>query len=98
MPIYTWPLQRYWPECIRACVSRVDPGPAVSGDGYRESHAQPLPLNWYAALEAFERSAFVSEYLGEGFKRVFLAIKREELSRFFAEVTELDYAWYMRHA
>ncbi len=75
-----------------------DPGPAVSGDGYRESHAQPLPLNWYAALEAFERSAFVSEYLGEGFKRVFLAIKREELSRFFAEVTELDYAWYMRHA
>jgi glutamine synthetase len=43
-----------------------------------------------------ERSQFLREALGAGFMEIFLAIKRQECARFSAEVSELDYAWYLR--
>ena len=36
------------------------------------------------------------EALGAEFLKIFLAIKRQECARFSAEVSELDYAWYLR--
>ena len=41
-------------------------------------------------------SAFLRETLGEEFLKIFLAIKNQECARFSAEVSELDYAWYLR--
>ena len=46
-------------------------------------------------LERARASAFLREGLGEGFLKVFLAIKQQELARFEAEVTETDRAWYL---
>jgi len=39
-------------------VNRIDPGPAVVGDGYKARGGQPLqvPGNWYAAIDALESS------------------------------------------
>ena len=41
-------------------------------------------------------SSFLADALGADFLKVFLAIKQQECARFSAEVTELDYAWYLR--
>ena len=52
-----------------------------------------------AVVEALERAAgstFLAEALGPEFLKIFLAIKRQECARFSAEVTELDYGWYLR--
>ena len=80
-------------------VNRADPGPAVVGNGYEAEAAQSrLPNHWAAAIEAFENSALMKHYLGERFVRNFSIVKGVEMARFMGEVTELDYAWYLRNA
>jgi glutamine synthetase len=75
---------------------RLDPGPPVEGNGYAQGGERTLPRTWHEALECAGRSAFLREALGAGFVDIFLAIKRQECERFSAEVSELDYAWYLR--
>lgn len=90
----------------RGIQDRLDPGPPVTGNGYQAtaapadgvaaSAAHELPKTWQAAIDRAAASTFLREALGEGFLKVFLAIKRQECDRFSAEVTELDRAWYLR--
>lgn len=77
----------------------LDPGPAVVGNGYEvEGDAPPMPGNWFAAVERFERSALMREHLGARFVEMFSIVKRTEQERFFGSVPDLDYAWYLRTA
>jgi len=73
----------------------ADPGPPVEGNGYLTATRRELPQTWHEAIERAEASQFLSDALGEPFKRIFLAIKRQECDRFSAEVTELDRSWYL---
>ncbi|MEO8017476.1 MAG: glutamine synthetase family protein [Pseudomonadota bacterium] len=75
---------------------RIDPGPAVEGNGYLQAGGRTLPGSWREALNLAAQSEFLEETLGKEFLKVFLAIKNQECSRFSAEVSELDYAWYLR--
>jgi glutamine synthetase len=74
----------------------VDPGPPVEGNGYAQVKEHVLPTTWRRALMLAERSEFLADALGADFLKIFLAIKEQECSRFSAEVSELDYAWYLR--
>ena len=90
----------------------LDPGPAVTGNGYAAAAAAEaaapagapvdpglaLPRTWQEAIDRAAGSAFLAEALGPGFLKVFLAIKRQECARFSAEVTELDRSWYLHTA
>lgn len=80
----------------RGIDGRIDPGPPVEGNGYDQAGERTLPGSWRRALMVAERSQFLREALGAGFMEIFLAIKRQECARFSAEVSELDYAWYLR--
>ena len=53
------------------------------------------PARAREACERAQSSAFLREALGEGFLKVWLAIKQQELARFESEVTEADRAWYL---
>jgi glutamine synthetase len=75
---------------------KLDPGTPVQGNGYAQGGERTLPGSWRRALMAAERSQFLRDALGEEFMKVFLAIKLQECARFNAEVSELDYAWYLR--
>ena len=55
-----------------------------------------LPGSWREALDLAAKSEFLEETLGKEFLKIFLAIKNQECARFSAEVSELDYAWYLR--
>ena len=77
----------------------VDPGPPVVGNGYEAEGADiRLPNHWAAAIEAFATSALMQDYLGARFVQHYSTVKGVEMARFMAEVTELDYAWYLRNA
>ena len=81
-------------------VNKIDPGPAVVGDGYaaaRES-GQYLPTNWFAAVDLFERSEVMRDYLGDRFVEMFACVKRTEQERFYGEIPAQDYDWYLRNA
>ncbi len=75
---------------------QIDPGPPVEGNGYDQDSERVLPGSWRRALMVAERSPFLREALGVEFMKIFLAIKLQECARFSAEVSELDYAWYLR--
>jgi glutamine synthetase len=81
----------------RGIAGKLDPGPAIEGNGY-EQVPQSLPSNWYDALARTEGSAFLKEYLGARFMEIYCAIKRAEQDRFYSQVTELDFEWYLRTA
>jgi glutamine synthetase len=74
----------------------LDPGPPVEGNGYAQSGDRALPGSWRRALMVAERGTFLRPALGEELVKIFLAIKLQECARFSAEVSELDYAWYLR--
>jgi len=75
---------------------RLDPGAPVEGNGYAQPGVRTLPGNWREALDSAAKSEFLEETLGKEFLKIFLAIKNQEYARFSAEVSELDYAWYLR--
>lgn len=76
----------------------IDPGPPVTGDGYAAAQASNLrlPANWFAAVDAFEASEPLRDYLGERFVAMFSKVKRIEQDRFFEVVSPLDYDWYLK--
>ncbi|MCI3131206.1 glutamine synthetase family protein [Phenylobacterium aquaticum] len=80
--------------------NKIDPGPAVVGDGYAAAAKENvrLPSNWFAAVDLFEASEVLADYLGERFVEMFVKVKRTEQARFFEVVTALDFDWYLRNA
>jgi glutamine synthetase len=70
--------------------------PAPVPEGERAKIRPDLPNHWQAALARFEASEFLAEYLGEGFVRRFATARRFECESFDAEVSNLDYDWYLR--
>ena len=79
--------------------NKLDPGTPVVGNGYEATvDAPPMPGNWFAAVERFEQSALMQDYLGARFVKMYSIVKRTEQERFFAAVPVLDYDWYLRTA
>jgi glutamine synthetase len=76
----------------------IDPGPPVVGDGYAAAAAMDLrlPANWFAAVDRFEASDVLRDYLGDRFVTMFGKVKRIEQDRFFEVVSALDYDWYLK--
>ena len=74
---------------------RIDPGPMIEGNGYNQP-CEPMPTNWFAALETFRKSPFAAGYFGSEFVRIFTTIKEIEADRFFAEPQPLDFEFYLR--
>jgi glutamine synthetase len=50
-----------------------------------------LPRYWQSALERFENSDFIKEYLGEDFRRMYTLVKLQEMDEFDRHVTPLEY-------
>ena len=63
---------------------RIDPGPPVVGDGYAAAASGPrLPANWFAAVDAFEASAVMADYLGARFVRMFTSVQADRAGPLF---------------
>jgi glutamine synthetase len=79
---------------------KLDPGPAVTGDGYAhaEETGERIPTNWIAATDRFAQSKVLQDYLGEAFVITYVSIKRTEQERFFGVISNVDYDWYLRGA
>lgn len=76
----------------------LDPGLPVVGNGYAlaPATAPSLPATWEDAVARAASSPFLSDALSAEFCRAWLAIKRQELARWQAEVTATDLFWYLR--
>ncbi len=78
-------------------VNKLTPPAIIERDGYAET-AERLPTQWADSIAIFEKSDLMRDYLGAHYAEVFTAIKKAELDRFYAQVSALDYVWYLRNA
>jgi glutamine synthetase len=80
--------------------TRTDPGAAVVGNGYDRDNSgdDKPPSNWFAAVDRFEASSLMRDYLGARFVEMFSIVKRVEQNNYFSVVPTLDYDWYLRNA
>lgn len=73
---------------------RFDPGPPVLGNAYAQTETR-LPF-WRDTIADFQASEFVAEHFGSTFRHIYGQQKLKEMRSFEREVTDLDYAWYLR--
>ncbi len=66
----------------------------VVGDAYKQFKPQ-LPGSWPDALGKFSGSAFIRDYLGAEFQRVYTATKQQEIDEFNKHITPLEYQSYL---
>ena len=80
--------------------NELDPGAMTHGDGYSAPVAagDPLPTDWLKAIDRFQASAVMRDYLGDAFVDLYATVKRTEQARFNAVVTALDHDWYLQNA
>ena len=69
----------------------------MSQDGF-------IPLQWkelpeeimkVKAIELFENSKFCSDYYTEEYVKMFSDLKRKEIEAFQAEISDIEYKWYL---
>ncbi|MFH1803354.1 MAG: glutamine synthetase family protein [Pseudomonadota bacterium] len=92
------------PYLVLACVlagmhygikHKLDPGAPVEGNGYEQTGGKIVPRSMISALDCFVDGKIVKDYLGERFVEVYDVCRRAEYDQFFAEVTTLEYRWYL---
>jgi glutamine synthetase len=74
---------------------RIDPGPATSGNGYKESDSAGMPRDWRSAIKAAEQSDFLKAALGADMHRTFVAVKAAEYARVARTISDVDYDLYL---
>ena len=72
-----------------------DPGEMIP-EGAEIDEVITLPRIWSAALDEFDSSAVLPQYLGEDYCRLFGTVRRGECEQFATQVSNIDYDWYLR--
>jgi len=72
----------------------IDPGRPIDGEE-REGH-ETLPINWDDAIDEFDASEVLGEYLGLDYQDLFSACKRQEQAEFRRRVTDVEYDAYLQ--
>ena len=72
---------------------KIDPGRPIMGEE-PEGHAT-LPFNWDDAIDAFDASQVMSDYLGEKYQDLYSATKAQEQAEFRKRVTDVEYDAYL---
>jgi glutamine synthetase len=72
------------------------PPPPLEGNAYTQAGAAaPLPTDWPTALARFGEARVLREYLGDAFVQLYEISRRGEMEEFSAQLTPLDFAWYL---
>jgi len=72
-------------------------GAPIDGDAYTEETADRVPLSLEAALDALEADTYLHDALGEAIVTPFVAMKRFEIARHRAWVSDWERDEYLHH-
>ena len=76
-------------------VNRIEPEPMVPQHGEVVPQVR-IPNRWDAAIDLFESSTILPQYLGDRYCRYYARNRRAESQRFHNIISELDFDWYLR--
>lgn len=74
--------------------TQPDPGAPIIGNAYEQS--APRTSFWRDSISDFMASDFIADAFGTDFRHFFGQQKLKEMRSFNREVTDIDYAWYLR--
>jgi glutamine synthetase len=80
---------------VHAGLTRQIEPPRMIGEGEVMQEKVALSPRWETALDAFDAGQLLPDYLGAEFCRVFSRARRHEAEAFHAQVSNLDYEWYL---
>ncbi|MDH5345204.1 MAG: glutamine synthetase family protein, partial [Gammaproteobacteria bacterium] len=75
--------------------NKCDPGKMVE-EGEFITLKRRIPNRWDAAIDRFEQSKILPEYLGGEFCQLYAAHRRDESRRFHNVISNVDFDWYLR--
>jgi glutamine synthetase len=61
-----------------------------------EDETVTVPYRWDTALDTFKAGTVLPEYFGEDYFELYERVRRSECNQFYAQVSDVDYAWYLR--
>jgi len=76
--------------------NKCEPTKMIAERQELEEQKVTLPIRWEAALECFKNSEILPAYLGAEFCRMYELSRRYECDQFHAQISNLDYEWYLR--
>jgi glutamine synthetase len=72
------------------------PPPPLAGNAYTQPlDVEPLPRDWFTAIDRLRRSDVLRRYFGDDFVDLYCTLKRGEAEDFASYVSPLEYAWYL---
>lgn len=74
--------------------NRVEPPAETRGSAF-EQHVRGLPDTWESAIATFAGSAFIGEYFGTDYRRLYTVCKQQEQNVFRRDVPAFEYATYL---
>ncbi|MEM7226655.1 MAG: glutamine synthetase family protein [Pseudomonadota bacterium] len=74
--------------------NQLDPGPPWEGNAGEKLDPE-VPFRPWRALDRLAESQVMADYLGEEFRRCYVACKRLDLEQFEAEISPAEYRWYL---
>jgi len=77
-------------------VNRIEPPEMIREKEVVKPGKPTLPLHWNLALSSLEEARILPAGMGPEFIRVFGQCRRCEAERFQAQVSNIDYDWYLR--
>ena len=75
--------------------NRIDPGPMVE-QGAEIIPKLKIPNRWEAAIDKFQRSKVLPEYLGKDYCKYYAMVRRAEAEQYHNQIPQLDFDWYLR--
>jgi glutamine synthetase len=75
---------------------QCDPGEMVAEGTVLTEEKITLPTRWEAALDHFDSSDIMKHYLGDQYHNTYSVVKRGECNSYHAQISPLDYQWYLR--
>lgn len=75
--------------------SKIDPGAAWEGNA-SATYDETLPFRPRRALEKLVPDCGLADYLGADYVRAYRACKEKELERFEAQISPLEYNWFLQ--
>ncbi len=79
---------------LHGLLHAILPGPPIQGEDRTSNEA--LPFNWDDAIDAFDESDTMQDYLGAAYQDLFSACKRQEQLEFRRRVTDVEYDAYLQ--
>ena len=76
--------------------NKCDPGQETSAGTDLRSKEVTLPQRWDGALELLRKGQILPRYLGQNYRDYFAKVRQGECDDFHAQVSNLDYDWYLR--